>query len=184
MSRPFSLYLTTEVSSVAVSPESFCAAESHPSTIFAKWITELAFSASLPFLPSRDSLSPNLWPRSFGRQRSHELSAPCDSLLILQLSGDKTEGRRGTRPSAIARGFYDKLVKAEEVKTRLGQCKAGEKTSGNRKGRVAPSVWQWEHLLPLSAWRWDDGRNESVAGFLMSSVVSSRCAENISCTGD
>lgn len=76
---------------------------------------------------------------------------------------------------SIAGGFYGKLVKAGEVKTRLGQCKAGEETS---------LLYGSGNTCPLSACRGDGGFNESIAGFLMDSVVSSRCAKNISCNGD
>lgn len=72
----------------------------------------MAFPASLPLSSLPRLLSLNLWPRRFGRQGSQELSALWDSFLSLWLSGGKTEGRRSTCPSAIARGFCDKPVKA------------------------------------------------------------------------
>lgn len=164
------------MSSVAVSPESFHAAERHPSTILENGLLEIP--ASLPFFLSTDFFSPICGPGGLeGRGATSSLlhgtlSWACDFLVGKQREGDEA----GECPSAIARGFYDKLVGAGEVKTRLGECRAGEKTSlGTERGRVASSVWQWEHLLPqgLSG---DDGCSESIAGFLMGSVVS-RCAK-------
>lgn len=111
----------------------------------------MAFPASLPFLPSTDSSSPDLWPRRFGRQRSHELSAPWDSAEPV-ISGGRREGRRGTCPSAIAGGFYGKLLKAGEASTSLGQCRAGEKVSHEQSGLFCMSVGKPSASQHLS-WR-------------------------------
>lgn len=158
MSKPFSLYLTTEVSSVAVSPESFCAAESHPNTTFAKWLTEWLSLPAFPFFPPQTLYLQICGPGGLegGAAMSSLLH---ETLPRLQLSGRKTEGRRwgrGECPSAIARGFYDKLVKAGEIKTRVCRCKAGEKNSlGTERKSVlfCMAVGIPSASLCLS-WRW------------------------------
>lgn len=96
MARHFSLYLTAEAPSVsAVSPESLCADENHPSTIN-------GLPCQLPF-SSLHSLQ--LWICALG---GLELSAPWDTLLSLWLCGGKTEWRRHTCSCAVAKGLGHK----------------------------------------------------------------------------
>lgn len=162
------------MSSVAVSSEFFCAPDSHPSTIFAKWFIEWLSPPASPFFPPQTLY---LWICGPG---GLEGRGSMSSLLLGTLSWAcdfwwENRGKDRYMFPAIAGGFYGKLVKAGEVKTRLGQCKAGEETS---------LLYGSGNTSPLRACCGDDGFNESIASFLMNSVVSSRCAKSISCNGD
>lgn len=182
MSRPFSLYLTTEVPSVAVNPESFCAAESHSGTIFAKWQIEWLSLPASPFCPAQTLIS------KFVSQEVWKAEEP-GALCSMGLSPEpvtfwwENRGKERYMPLCLCKGILWQARKSWG-RSKPGLLSARQERRALSGNRVASSVWQWEYLLPLSACHGDGGLNESIAGFLMSSVVSSRRAKNISCNGD
>lgn len=71
------------------------------------------------------------------------------------------------------------------MENKLGQSNAGENSAlWEQSGLFCMAAGGYVHPLPLSACHGEDGLYESAADFLMTSVVSSRCAKNISCNGD
>lgn len=110
------------------------------------------------------------------------MSSPGDAPLSLGLSGGKTERRRSTGP-VLFQVTLSQTCKSWRMENRLGQSKAVENRALWEQwplrcgsGRVEP--------LPLCVCHGENGLNGSLADFLMTSVVSSRCAKNISCNGD
>lgn len=159
MSRPFSLYLTTEVASVI--PESFCAADSHPSTIFAKWLIKWLSLLASPFF-SPQTLHLQICGPGDLEGRGAMSSLLHGTLLSLWfLVGEEREGEAHA-PLPLQGDFMASCW-------RLGRPAPALVSAGQERrslmNRVASSVCQWENLLPLSTCHGDDGLKRALQVF-------------------
>lgn len=86
---------------------------------------------------------------------------------------------------SLCKGTLSQACKRWGVENRLGQSSAGESSAlWEQSGLFGTAAGGYVHPLSLSACHGEDGCDESIADFLMTSVVSSRCAKIISCDGD
>lgn len=83
------------------------------------------------------------------------------------------------------KGTLSQACKSWGMENMLGQSSAGENSAfWEQSGLFCMVAGGYVHPLPLSACHGEVGLNGSIADFLMTSVVSSRCSKNISCNGD
>lgn len=180
MSRPFSLYLTVEAPSVAL-------LVLNPSVLVRIQVLFLQ-NGTFKGFPCQPPLSflhrLHLWicdPGGFGARGA----GTCPLHGTLLWAWDFLVGKQSgeVQGPVLFQVTLSQTCKNWGMENTLGQSKAG--------GNCA--LWeQWPlwyssgrvELLPLSACHGENGLDESLADFLMTSMVSTRCAKNISCNGD
>lgn len=143
----------------------------------------MAFLASLPFPPSTDSISGfvpcEVW-------EAGEPGAVCSVGLSSEPVTFWWENRGEEKYMLLChcKGTLSQACKSWGMENRLGQSNAGENsTLWEQSGLFCMAAGGYVHPLPLSACYGEDGLHDSIADFLMTSVVSYRCAKNISCNG-